>query len=378
MYGLLYRLTSLIRSYLQFIPSRYGTSDCLTAATNCVLGKVKMILAPHLFSCQETMLGLYAKALKTLQHAISDESACLDSDVLCATQLLSLHEVKLLLPSSTSHFYTALPLTPPQLLDPTRDSAWVHHISGSARLVKNRTSARFETEFDKALFAAHVGPVLTQALVTNNHCYLEEPEWAALYESLILDTKYLHDRSTLTISIRILMFPLPGLWHDMGVVVNSEQLFDDEAMRALEERSRELQQKCLAWMEDYKSHCVRMSLLSPPPQELALRRELFGTSLECLMLLKRLIATVCDADREQLEVEGQALAHLLLELQEQPSPGFSWLFSGHEVGIAYATIHTKEEWAGSFFYGTEEERRLAQRNRFNAWSAFLRQFDHME
>lgn len=81
------------RSYLQYIPSRYGTSECLTAATNCVLGKVKMILAPHLFSCQETMIYLYAKALKTLQDAISDDSKCLDSDVLCATQLLSLHEV---------------------------------------------------------------------------------------------------------------------------------------------------------------------------------------------------------------------------------------------------------------------------------------------
>ena len=51
------------------------------------------------------MLYLYAKALKTLQDAISDESTCLDSDVLCATQLLSLHEVRPL----SSIQYTIIP-----------------------------------------------------------------------------------------------------------------------------------------------------------------------------------------------------------------------------------------------------------------------------
>ena len=86
-------LIEFSRSYLQFVPSRYGISDCVTAATNCVLGKVKSILAPQQFKRNETMLVLYSKALKTLQDAISDESSCLDADVLCATQLLSLHEV---------------------------------------------------------------------------------------------------------------------------------------------------------------------------------------------------------------------------------------------------------------------------------------------
>ena len=128
------------------------------------------------------------------------------------------------------------------------------------------------------------------------------------------------------------MFPLPGLWHDIGAAMNGEELFDDGALQLLKDRALDLQRKCLKWMEDYKSHCVRMSLMSPPSEELALRRELFGTALECLMLLKRLIASLSDDDREQLETEGQALAHLLLELQEQPSPKFSWLFSGHEVG----------------------------------------------
>lgn len=77
---------------MEYVPSRYGISDCLTAATDCVLGKVRSILAPQQFD-KELMLRLYAKALQTLQDAISDESKCMEADVLCATELLSLHEV---------------------------------------------------------------------------------------------------------------------------------------------------------------------------------------------------------------------------------------------------------------------------------------------
>lgn len=199
-------------------------------------------------------------------------------------------------------------------------------------MVKLRTPKRFDSEFEKALFAGHVGPVLTQALINNKHCYLEQPEWTELYRTLISDTKFLHTRSSLTIGIRSLMFPLPGLWHDTGIVVRSSQIFDDDALLALKDRSAKLQREFLEWTEEYKNHCVRLSLASPPPEELALRRELFGTSLEGLILVKRLIATVDDRERVRIEMETQALAHLLLELQEQPSPKFSWLFSGHEVG----------------------------------------------
>ena len=82
------------RSFLDYVPSRYGSSDCITAATNCLLAQAKVALSPQLEEeCHDITLRLYAKALSTLQTAISDEGHCLDTDVLCAIQLLSLHEV---------------------------------------------------------------------------------------------------------------------------------------------------------------------------------------------------------------------------------------------------------------------------------------------
>ena len=151
----------------------------------------------------------------------------------------------------------------------------MQHINGSVRLVTSRTPERFETDFERALFAAHVGPVLTQALTEMTPCYLEQPEWTKLYKSLIQDSKFLHDRSALTINVRSLMFPLPALWRDTDTVVRGLKLFDDGALSALKVRCLKSQQDLLGWMEDYKDHCVRLSLTSPPPRELALRRELF-------------------------------------------------------------------------------------------------------
>ena len=125
-------------------------------------------------------------------------------------------------------------------------------------------------------------------------------------------------------------------------------------------------------MEEYKAHCVRMSLASPPPQELDLRRELMGTALECLVIVKRLFSTICDEEREKFESEAQALSHLILDLQKQPSPKHSWLFTGHETGIANSIISTKTEWETLSFYDSDYERKLACRAIYDAWDHSLR------
>ena len=81
-------------SYLEYVPARYGFSKCLTAATDCLLAKAHAVLAPQTKAvCYATCNRLYGVALRSLQDALIDDKACLEADVLCATQLLSLHEV---------------------------------------------------------------------------------------------------------------------------------------------------------------------------------------------------------------------------------------------------------------------------------------------
>lgn len=257
-------------------------------------------------------------------------------------------------------------------MDPSRDTAWSQHVSGSARLVKHRKASRFKTEFEKALFTAHIGAIVSEALVNNTHCYLEQPEWRGLYLSLVKDTPSLTQQSLLTIHIRAAMFRVPGIWHEVGEAVNTPSFLTGAPLRDLEFSCRRSHRELLDWMEDYKSHCVRTSFSQPPATEISLRRELFGAALECLTIVKRLLATVCEAERIQLETESVALARLILDLQKQPSPKHSWLFSGHEVGVAYTVLLTKTQWEENVSKRTPEEQRMASRTRYNQWSNTLR------
>lgn len=97
-----------------------------------------------------------------------------------------------------------------QLLDPSEDSAWSHHVDGSMRVVKHRGPRRFTSEFEKALFTAHVGSVVSESLLANEPCYLEEPKWMALYLDMIQESDFLTDRHPLTLNVRAVMFKLPG------------------------------------------------------------------------------------------------------------------------------------------------------------------------
>lgn len=143
-------------------------------------------------------------------------------------------------------------------------------------------------------------------------------------------------------------------------------------MASLEKRCRIAHNELLHWLETYKDHCVCLSLARLPASELALRRELFGSAMECLVIVKRLLATVCEADRRFLETETQALAHLILKLQTQPSPKHSWLFSDQEAGIAHTALLTKDQWEEDVSDKSLKEQNMATRARYNTWGNTLR------
>jgi len=87
-------LGSHMQSYLQFIPSRYGHKPFLTAVIDCVSAKVHSKLYPRNEMFEGMILRMYAKALAQLQVAVAGDESSLDPDLLCAIQMLSLHEVR--------------------------------------------------------------------------------------------------------------------------------------------------------------------------------------------------------------------------------------------------------------------------------------------
>jgi len=80
-------------SYLQYVPSLYGNSECVTTATDCLVARVRWMLSVKTKAGLAEVYVLYAKALKALQAALNDPRQSQAADTLCATQILSVHEV---------------------------------------------------------------------------------------------------------------------------------------------------------------------------------------------------------------------------------------------------------------------------------------------
>lgn len=84
---------SQLQSYLQYVPSRYGHKPFLTDVIDCLLAKVYSRLNPLTQDFDAAVMQKYAKALSSLQKAVMGEESSLDPDLLCAIQMLSIHEV---------------------------------------------------------------------------------------------------------------------------------------------------------------------------------------------------------------------------------------------------------------------------------------------
>ena len=93
------RLLEVLRcrkcSFVAYLPSRLGKTQCLDDVTKCVVTRVRECLTAPGDPASETSLRLYARALCSLQSALNDPAQAKAPDVLCATQLLAFHEVVL-------------------------------------------------------------------------------------------------------------------------------------------------------------------------------------------------------------------------------------------------------------------------------------------
>ncbi|CAK1360682.1 hypothetical protein CB0940_06682 [Cercospora beticola] len=336
-------------SYLALVPKRYGESRVLSAVTDCLLAKANSTLMPCVEN-EVTSSKLYARALNVLQRSIADDGKSIDADLVCAVQMMTLNE----------------------LLDPSRIDAYANHVAGSTRLMEHRSPRAFKDEFEKALFHSHVGPVVSEALHNNTHCYLAEPEWTALYESLATATDKLTERHELVISARKLIFPLPGLWHDVSKALKSHQnLQESVLLHRLEQRCRALDSQYAIWREAYKEYCMSRSLAIPTEQEVNIRRETYGQALESLLIVKMLLATVI-SDASVVAEEIRVLAKQIMDLQRQPVPKHSWLFTGQEVGVAQVAIATCDNFLEDLSHLPPEERLSKMQRRYMCWSGMLR------
>jgi hypothetical protein len=81
-------------SYMSYLPSLYGSSACLDNAIDCIIARVRHIIAPNGETGEREVIRLYLKAIDSLQKALNSPSQRLAPHVLCATEILALYEVR--------------------------------------------------------------------------------------------------------------------------------------------------------------------------------------------------------------------------------------------------------------------------------------------
>jgi hypothetical protein len=82
-------------SYLRHVPLLYEQSTIVRNATDCVVARVRWLLQEDSYGSKWESLAIssYAKALSTLQKAMTSTPNGITNEVLCATEILGLYEV---------------------------------------------------------------------------------------------------------------------------------------------------------------------------------------------------------------------------------------------------------------------------------------------
>jgi hypothetical protein len=217
---------------------------------------------------------------------------------------------------------------------------------------------------------AHMGPAFTESFYRGEPCYLEQPEWMALYSSFAEETAILTDRSPLIIRIRKSFVRLSGFFVDTSRALSVEGQSDPGFLLALELKIRATHQDLLGCLEDYKAYVDRTASTRSQVSDSALEHGALGTILLSLCVYKRMLAALSEADRLHLEAECQALVVLIIQRHERPSSKHSWVHTDIEHDVALLVQMTGPCWEENLTGQSFADQRLASSNRWETFRGY--------
>ncbi|KAI0153373.1 hypothetical protein BJ166DRAFT_627342 [Pestalotiopsis sp. NC0098] len=304
------------QSYLFHIPARYGHCNYLDDALRCVAIRARRVLVPG--TTGESTAGdsyrFYGRALRGLQAAVDKQSDWLDPNILGTIEILSIYEI---------------------LESPTQPRNWEHHIAGATRLIMARGPSRFETEYEKALLASMISPIILESLRKGEPCFLDEEPWQRVLVSMIhKDVSYFAARGEGYMTMWILGARSPRIVVDLFRATANPKSLSDRDIDDLEARCRCMKADLEQWrrrtaeqeelerqQEAERSKRRASSLSSSPGSSVGssgeggdVKNELLGASLASLAIACRLLGAVSPHDRVELEAEAIGYAREMKEL----------------------------------------------------------------
>ncbi|UKZ75064.1 hypothetical protein TrVFT333_002736 [Trichoderma virens FT-333] len=367
------------KTLLSFITSRYGHVTPLTCAVDYLVARVRQItLKDDGFSedrCLE-VLHLYDKALKALQEAINDDEERKTPETLCAAELLGFFE----------------------LLDGKSRAAhsWTRHAAGVAQLIQHQGADHFRTDFELALIAAYVGPLIHEAFLNHRMCFLVEDGWErVIREAICGNSSSSMDDSNTVLSLWSHLIEGPNLFKKVVQMVLSQDPVPPEAIQSVEEGLMADLQEIHGWLGmEYDTHNTndppqgtngnfltwhinfRQSIVSLQQQRYASWPILQGACITSWLTRARLFTALSPYRFRDLETVSQKFAYDIKSWRTNASslvneglPG--GLFMWQTVCAGRVNCKTNAIWTEGWSIGAYgRDRKLGgmiEREKFEAW-----------
>lgn len=153
---------SLFGTWLWHIPPRLGVNAALDCAAVAVALAFFARTTGDALALKSSEAS-YGAALQHLVIMLKTERTQFEPEVLCATMLLGHYESF----TGTVH-------------------AWIRHAGGASRLMRLRGARRsYESAFEYSMFLTSRGAIISEALQSEQSCFLEQEAWQAIPDGLI-------------------------------------------------------------------------------------------------------------------------------------------------------------------------------------------------
>ena len=191
---------------------------------------------------------------------------------------------------------------------------------------------------------------MTEALITGERCFLEQPAWKNVLRSVIApNAPLISDRSAIVVELMLLKCNIPGLCVDVTTMICHQNGPDPSFIIETAYKINQLRVDLLKWHEQYESMLRDAPAILPATAEFDRRCKVFATYLSCMIITSRLLGAISPTERSELEEETQVLTSQMFELEEEVKNTSlqTYLFMTQTLGVSRATNSTSELWRNS-------------------------------
>lgn len=231
-------------------------------------------------------------------------------------------------------------------------------------MIKLRGPGVYGSDFEKALFMSHVGPnvrrtpyllvidgiltgsgcllQITECILNNRACFLEQPAWTTVLQSIVTDNPLVPERSTMLVSLLILQTWIPRLFKDITATICRDCDPPLATVADLTLRTRKLRESLKNWCSTYVEPDGSTSFRDDHYQIIVLY-------YICVIYSNRLSTSLAwteTADLEEMEAESQRFASRTVTLSnEEAFPNLlRSLLLTQKLPIAESMIETGYDW----------------------------------